>query len=248
MSALDAIALLFVLLGALAGNIVVVLYLRHKHRLLYSRFDRLERTIWEAQALGNLVRPRAPLPQPGGWAASVDFLAEVVRLIETRRPALVVELGSGLSTIVIALKLAELGSGRLVSIDHDATFAADTARRLEAHGVRELVDIRIAPLATDPDFAPETPWYSTAHISDLSEIDLLVIDGPPMPVHPLVRRPALVFFRHRMNPHACIILDDAARDGERSIIEDWREIYPEISVQEISLDKGAAVITCQAAT
>lgn len=235
--------LLFALCAALGGNVAIVFYLRKKHRFLYSRLDSLQRTVWDAQALGNLVRPRAPLPQPGGWSASVDLLAEIVRLIETRRPALVVELGSGLSTIVIALKLAELRSGRLVSIDHDETFGVETSRLLQAHGVSELVDLRIAPLITNRKLAPDVPWYDTSMMTDLNQVDLLIIDGPPMPIDPMVRGPALDFFKRRLSPDACIVLDDAGRHGEREIIENWRSRFPEIVIQELPLEKGAALIS-----
>lgn len=235
----------FVMLASivLTGSATVIFYIRKKHRFLYTRFDRLEREMWNVQVLNNLIHPRAPLPQPGGWAASVDFLAEVVRLIETRRPALVVELGSGLSTVVIALKLADLGSGRLVSIDHEKNFSAATSRLLEAHGVAELVDLRIAPLVTYPQVVPDMLWYDTTVIDDLFDIDLLVIDGPPMPIDPLIRGPALPFFKSRLAEDARIILDDAARDGEQAILKEWRRHFPEIEIHEMPLEKGAAVIT-----
>jgi hypothetical protein len=237
--------MMVVLLAALCGNAAVLYYIRGKLR---ARLDKLERLIWDAPNLAAAVRPRSPLPRPGAWATSTDFLVELVQLIETRRPAVVVELGSGLSTVVMALKLAELGCGRLVSIDHDGRFAETTRRCLEANGVATAAEIRVVPLVRQDAAADEPPWYDTRHMQDLVDVDLLVIDGPPMPVDPLVRKPALPFFRSRLAPGATVLLDDAARKGERIILADWRRLFPDLCVENLPLEKGAARITLKQAS
>lgn len=63
--------------------------------------------------------PRGSLPSTRGWAASADFLNILQEHLSAHRPRTLIELGSGLTTIVTARTLQQLGGGRLLSIDHD---------------------------------------------------------------------------------------------------------------------------------
>ena len=58
-------------------------------------------------------------------------------------------------------------------------------------------------------------------------IDLIIIDGPPWTVHPLVRGAAERLFP-RLSPGGIVLLDDAARPGERLVARRWRKRWPEI--------------------
>ena len=231
-------------LGVGAINTRLLYYIRDKHRFLYTRLDRLERLGWDAPNVIHATAARSILPRAGGWAASVDILAEMIRLIDARRPELVVELGSGLSTVVIASKLRQIGSGRLVSIDHDSEYAALTQAYLRANQVEDVVDLRLAPLVRDPVHAPEVPWYDTGQLSDLRRVDMLIVDGPPMPpVHPLVRAPSLPYFRSRLRGAWCVLLDDADRPGKQEILANWQRLFPDIDVRHLPTEKGAALAT-----
>ena len=66
-------------------------------------------------------------------------------------------------------------------------------------------------------------WYA---LSDVPEtIDLLIIDGPPWTIHPQVRGAAEVLF-DRLSPGAIVLLDDAARPGERMVARRWAANWP----------------------
>ena len=52
-------------------------------------------------------------------------------------------------------------------------------------------------------------------------------DGPPWTIHPMTRGGAERTFRH-LAPGATIMLDDAARPGERLVARRWRKMHPEI--------------------
>lgn len=69
-------------------------------------------------------------------------------------------------------------------------------------------------------------WYALSQLPD--EIDLLVIDGPPWSVHPFARGIADCLF-DRISPGGIIMLDDAARPGERLIARRRRSEWPEFS-------------------
>ncbi|MDX1430256.1 MAG: class I SAM-dependent methyltransferase, partial [Rhodothermales bacterium] len=87
-----------------------------------------------------------PLPPLTGWAAEPGLVGTLQSIVQLRRPSLVVELGSGASTIVVAHALKRLGDGLIISLDHDETFAARTKREVERRGLGEVARVRHAPL------------------------------------------------------------------------------------------------------
>jgi len=170
----------------------------------------------------------------------------LLRELERRRPSLVVELGSGLSTVLLAAKLREMGHGRIVSIDHEADYAERTRSWLEMNGVADLVELRVAPLDPRPGAPPEAPpWYDEGVLEDLHAVDVLIVDGPPMPVHEHVRGPALDFFQKRFSADWLAFLDDADRRGEQQLVKKWTMNNPNVSFSYLPFAKGAFIFTSQ---
>ena len=162
------------------------------------------------------------LPHLGSWKADTGFLRHIVTQISRLRPAVAVELGAGASTLVAAKAMALHGGGSLISFDQHAGFVEATRRWLDDNGLS--VDIRHAPLEANIEGWPGR-WYSVDRLPD--RIDLIIIDGPPWSVHPLVRGAADSLFR-RLAPGGVILLDDAARPGERLVARRWRKRWPDI--------------------
>ena len=161
------------------------------------------------------------LPNLGSWKADTHLLHLIVDCIVDTRPATVVELGCGATSLVIARALAQNGGGTLTSFDQHADFSATTAAWLTAEGLS--ADMRHAPLGPPPADWPGR-WYQLSRVPD--RIDLLVIDGPPWTVHPLVRGGAEMLF-DRIAPGGTVMLDDAARPGERLVARQWRARWPD---------------------
>jgi predicted O-methyltransferase YrrM len=231
-----------VLLIELAVGTWAFLYARERYRRLMMRFDGLHGFVWDTLNLVTSLRPRVPLRRPGHWAVSADFLIEISQRIIEDEPELVVELGSGLSTVVTALLLKHRGRGRMISIDHEAAFAATTRCDLAANDLTAFVEVRVAPLLETRAFGGTRLWYDTQVLTDLTDIDLLVVDGPPMPIAPDIRYPSLAFFWDRLRPGACVLLDDADREGERTILERWRAEFPDMESHHLDLEKGAVLL------
>jgi predicted O-methyltransferase YrrM len=213
--------------------------LARKLRRLRSMLRRQERHVWESHNIFRVLAGGASLPLPGGWAASTDLLGEVLRAVATRRSQRVVELGSGLSTLVIAAALRSNGAGHLVSIDADENYAALTREQLQRQGLSEWAEVRIAPLKDVSVEGQTRPWYDTAVLADLTHIDLLLIDGPPTFLRADIRYPALPFFWDRLSAGAIVLLDDAARSAEQAMSEAWRRQYPQAQFEYLRLEKGA---------
>lgn len=181
--------------------------------------------------MDHLGLPHDTLPNLGSWKADTQFLSHIVMAIEQLRPRNVVELGCGASSFVIARALQMNGAGRLDSYDQHAEFAATTQHWIDDHGLP--CTIHHAPLGPAPS-AWAGSWYQLTDLPDA--IDLLIIDGPPWAIHPHVRGAAASLF-HRLRPGAMILLDDAARPGERVVGARWRREHPDI---EFKLDLAGA--------
>ena len=173
--------------------------------------------------LERLDLPDDALPHLGSWKADTVFLGHIVQAIETLRPREVVELGCGASSLVIARALERNGGGRLTSFDQNAEFTAATEAWLKSHGLS--AQIHHAPIGADPS-RWSSIWYDLSHLPN--EIDLLVIDGPPWALNPLIRGRAEVLF-DRLRPGGMVLLDDAARPGERAVAWRWRRDWPDIA-------------------
>lgn len=184
----------------------------------------LARHIRQTEALIQLyekVQPRAAMPSSGGWALDPTGVLTLLEVVRQRRPQLVVELGSGTSTLWLGYVLQQMGSGRVVAIDHEDRFAELTRANVAAHGLEDVVDVRIAAL-TDAGLPPhETHWYDHAAMADLQDIDLLVVDGPPKATGPMARYPAVPKLVGQLRDHAVVALDDATRPDEREVWHRW---------------------------
>jgi predicted O-methyltransferase YrrM len=213
--------------------------LARKLRRLRSMLRRQERHVWETHNVFHVLAGGSPLPVPGGWAASTDLLGEVLRVIAGTRPRRVVELGSGLSTLVIAAALRGQSQGRLVSIDAEDEYAAQTRLQLQRQGLSDWAEVRVAALKPQRSGIGAHPWYDADRLGDLDHIDLLLIDGPPTALGADIRHPALPFFWDRLSPGAIVLLDDAARPGERAISDAWRRQFPRAQFEYLHLEKGA---------
>ncbi|MHB9878972.1 class I SAM-dependent methyltransferase [Pacificimonas sp. ICDLI1SI03] len=185
----------------------------------------------KAALLEKIGLPETALPHLGSWKADTFFLHTVVDIIIRDRPAVVVELGSGASSLVIAQALKQNGGGRLVSYDQHAPFVAEMSVWLGEYDLH--ADFIHAPLGVRASPWPGR-WYDLSGVPD--KIDLLIVDGPPWTVHPYVRGAAEQLF-DRLAPDGTLLLDDAARPGERIITRRWRRDHPGV---EFHLDTGGA--------
>jgi predicted O-methyltransferase YrrM len=175
-----------------------------------------------AALLARTGLPHEALPEKlGSWRADAGFLLLIADHILESKPDLVVELGGGTTTLIAARCLHLNGSGSLISVDNDNGFAGATREMLDAQGLD--AEIRAVPLATPPEGWPGL-WYDHGALPE--RIDLLLIDGPPWVVHPFVRGAAASLF-DRIPRGGTVMLDDAARPGERLVARRWKREWPE---------------------
>ena len=206
----------------------------------------IKQTFRQLEALQNLsaVLPASDvLPATRGWAASPDLLVVLVDLVITERPSLVVECGSGASTLWLALAMRRFGiDGRIIALDHDPVFGAKTRDFLARHGVGDLAEVRDAPLESFALDGETYSWYARRAWEDLAGIDLLFVDGPPAATGHQARYPALPLLAGSLSPVATAVLDDLVVPDMQKVLQLWLDAYPDFSSEILPLEKQAAVL------
>lgn len=183
-----------------------------------------------AQDLHALLSLHAGLPLSreslviSSYAAAPDAILHLTSLVAALpNNALVVELGSGLSTVWMAAAARREDRGiRIVSIDHDDRWAVETRAALARLGLDAVAEVRLAPLERLPGTDEgATGWYALGAFDDLDDICLLVVDGPPAATGVGARYPAVPQLVSRIAAEARIVLDDTDRAEEQMILERW---------------------------
>ena len=206
----------------------------------------MKQTFRQLEALQNLnaVLPANDvLPATRGWAASPDLLVVLVDLVITERPSLIVECGSGASTLWLALAMRRFKiDGRIIALDHDPVFGGKTRDFLARHDVRDLAEVRDAPLESFSLDGETYSWYARRAWEDLTGIDLLFVDGPPAATGHQARYPALPLLSGSLSPVATAVLDDLVVPDMQKVLRLWLDAYPDFGSEILPLEKQAAVL------
>jgi hypothetical protein len=205
-------------------------------------------------------------PERSTWPVSPDFALYLLQLIEKKHYDLIVEFGSGTSTVLIAKALAQQAlrdqspnaqSTKFVSFEHLSSYYEETLAQLRFAGADATADLHLTPLHTWTA-ADNTPYsyYDCASVLELlsgnaenaSPSILVIVDGPPASVGKLARYPAVPLMK-QFFPQASIdfVLDDYIREDEQRIAKLWH-VDLEASgfncqVTERRLEKGACLIS-----
>ena len=205
-----------------------------------------KQTFRQLEALQNLsvlLPANDVLPATRGWAASPDLLMVLVDLVISERPSLVVECGSGASTLWLALAIRRFEiDGRIIALDHDPVFGGKTRDLLARHDVGDLAEVRDAPLESFRLDGEPYSWYARQAWEDLTGIDLLFVDGPPATTGPQARYPALPLLEESLSPVATAVLDDLVVPDMQKVLRRWLDAYPDFASEILPLEKQAAVL------
>lgn len=210
-----------------------------------SREKELRREYRQIEALFSLfstMHPERPLPDMRGWAMSPDLLKKIAEMILAAKPKLILEAGSGVSTLVIGYCLKRLGEGRIISLEHDAEHAQKTQALVSLHGLDGYVTVMHAPLRKFDINGEHWVWYTIDGVNLDRPIDVLVVDGPPGHIQKLARYPALPLLYSFLAAESTIVLDDGQRPEEKEIVARWEDEFGELFPQYLELEKGAFLL------
>ena len=203
------------------------------------------------------------------WPVTPDFALYLIGLLETNDYDLVIEFGSGISTVIIAKTLAKTAYRRqgkppvaFTSFDHLDQYFNQTLVQLKQAGLNQAVQLHLCPL--QPYTAPSGktyPYYdcmpvltSLAQQYNATGLRVLVvIDGPPAATGPHARYPAgTIVLGHFKGAQIDLLLDDYVRDDEKEIAQLWQseltDAKLEFSTTICKLQKDACLIAIKAPT
>ena len=215
---------------------------RRQARRLRRENGRLFEQIEALDAIRDTLAGRVAVPPTTDWAASADLLRELVTIVMARRPKVVVETGSGTSTVVVAGCLERLGEGHLWSLEHLVSYAAETRELVAASVLQDRATVVEAPLVDARIGDGTWSWYDLSALPDIGPIDLLFVDGPSGDTGKLARYPALPMLLDRLASDAAIVIDDGARPDEREMVQRWRAEVPGLTVRQLRTQKGGTLL------
>jgi predicted O-methyltransferase YrrM len=233
------------LLGALSFGAILWPILLTKRAKIYSARITLEASARQdlLRALHTRIGPSAlPLPPLGHMCISLDFAERLTAMILERRPARMVEFGSGSSTVLAAAALRQLGAGKLYSFDHEADYAAQTRAELARRGLSDWAEVQHAPLVPHPTLA-NTLTYSPELWQTHAPYDLAVVDGPPIWVNGAHRSVLMGLLTPHLNPGAELLFDDGARAEITQGLKTWAAQHPRARLAYLPFEKGAWHVT-----
>lgn len=207
------------------------------------------------------------MPELHGWPVSPDFAVMLIELVESNDYDLVIEFGSGTSTLLMAIALARTAKHRRrrvpavqVAFEHLTTFYQQTHSLLERAGLAQVVQLELAGL--QPWECVEGTEYAFYACQDkLHAIvramhgsiarALVLIDGPPAATGKHARYPALPIVLPLLQGVAMdVLLDDHARPEEQQISQMWLASLEaagrRFAVSTPALEKGACLIKVEA--
>jgi hypothetical protein len=190
--------------------------------------------------LQNYCGDRLVLPDMHGWPVSPDLGVYIIRLVEAGGFDAIVEFGSGVSTLLIALALQKAAdphaigvSTPFVSFEHLESYLQQTQAQLDQAQLSESVELVYAPLIETAGALnnPSLYYDCQSTLQQLKQsIDkpnpklLVFVDGPPAATGPLARFPAMPSIEQAFGGSAEVhyLMDDYIRQDERNIVDQWQ--------------------------
>lgn len=181
-------------------------------------------------------------PPLGWWALPADAILFLSDYIERERPKNILEIGSGSSTVWLGA-FARMANAKVVSLEHDRTFAQKSQEMIESYGLQDVVTVHHADLREMELGGKSFNWYDSEVVQMLkAPFDVLVVDGPPESTGDKARMPALPVLEPLLSATCLVLLDDTHRDAEQEILQEWLEEYRDFEHLNVDLMRTDAIL------
>ena len=213
------------------------------------------------------------LPQMHGWPISPDFAVYLMELISYGDYDVILEYGSGSSTLLMAqtlnklAKRSDMESSRhtiQVAFEHLEKYHSSTLKLLQQVGMTECVQLCLTPLVDGIKCNGESYRYYSCidvlkglaeRLNGKSQLNIfMLVDGPPALTGRLARYPAVPLALEWLGKTAArlnldILLDDYQREDEKKIADLWMKDIAAFGgnciLHEKALEKDGCLIRCQ---
>ncbi|MBF6987019.1 hypothetical protein [Cupriavidus sp. IK-TO18] len=184
-----------------------------------------------------------------GWPISPDLGIFLLGKIHEEKYDVIIEFGSGTSTILLARAVAQMNlesrgelpvGKKVVSFEHDRAYHEKTLKLLKSRDLLGYVNLVHSPLVVHEDSGAKYLHYDCAtslrQIAQLNEGQdlsiLVLVDGPPELTCKNARYPAIPKIFDYLGKHRIdIVLDDANRPAEKEAIKMWKEYWKARSIR-----------------
>jgi hypothetical protein len=186
------------------------------------------------QKLAPLYRGYLPWTRASIRPRTIEICCNAITIM---RPKLIVELGGGNSTFFFRALLRQLGSGQLLTVEDNETWAAILEERLAAEALGAQGSICYAPPRAHEWSGIKGEWYDVSAIDSAlakagEPVAMLVVDGPPASHAGTTNRADLSrrvfalphFCKHLADPRF-VLLDDTNRPGEEAALRVWEQEF-----------------------
>jgi predicted O-methyltransferase YrrM len=190
----------------------------------------------------EFIKPKFPLPEMREWAVSPDLAKILLDIILEKKPQVILETGSGTSTLIIAYALQKNGSGKIFSLENNEKYAEKTRENISKHGLEDFVEVVYAPLKELPIKGKTWQWYDTSILPEIKTIDLLIVDGPKRTLQPMSRYPAMPLVFDKLTDRAIVVLDDFNTDEEKAMVNLWVKEFKGFDREKIKTEKETMIL------
>jgi hypothetical protein len=149
----------------------------------------------------------------------------------------VLECGSGLSTLLLAITAGRRGL-RVHTFEHHPGCHRRLQGLIERYHLRNIT-VHQTPIRSYGDF----DWYDCPPHKLSERFRLVICDGPTRHLTDSGRYGLLPVMRDRLDPHCKVIMDDSHHSLDRNVIHRWRREHG-IEVQSFGRFLQFAEITC----
>jgi hypothetical protein len=181
---------------------------------------------------------RHPLPLESKSSVSPEALNLIINEIIVKKPELIIEVGSGYSTIIIGYCLERNGKGKLLALEHSKGGYEMMSNLIESHQLKDHIDLVFCPLKVynldDKDYL----WYAFDLNTIKDRAQMLVINGPPPDKQKNIRYPAVPLMYDHLADVATIYFEG----GEREVVNMWIDKYFDLKPVLEETEKGLYIL------
>jgi predicted O-methyltransferase YrrM len=174
----------------------------------------------------------------GPWSIGEEAFAQITRSMSEIAPRVIVEFGSGASSVRLAKAFPD---AQVLSLESDPTFFQQSQACARQHGVAaERLSTELRPLTFRRIGRAIYETYSVGPYP--APIDAVLIDGPPHWTR-RGREACLYDVAANVRVGGRIYLDDYGRAQERRIVRNWLGCYADaLRVTELDAGHGVCVL------
>tara|TARA_B110000285_G_scaffold199677_1_gene232996 strand:- start:40 stop:579 length:540 start_codon:yes stop_codon:yes gene_type:complete len=164
------------------------------------------------------------------WRVSSDYAHALLTNVIGKKGS-IIDVGSGISTILMGYALKKNSDGKVIALEHDEEYYTKTVELIKEHQLEKWCKVYYAPLITYRINDEDWLWYDISKVVFPDDVVLISADGPPGITQYIARYPALPLLKEYINKKTVVMLDDGDREEEKEIALRWSKEFKMRSVK-----------------